>query len=220
MCIENLQEDISLDSCLRTWFMCDQLDIHPLAEKAKCKALMDFKKLRETDTILGLNIKELHMYLSNTFLHCDNELDVFESGMKWWYDFSKKDICDKEEKTAQETKYLLVILRCLNYTEMCKADIDNMFLIAPDISEIPFIKNLLTTIGSLMQGEQVSDETEEERMAVEFYINCRKRKLMYLPCVVCHEYENIDKPKRQKYMNCNCLKTVNVYYFGRVFNDS
>lgn len=222
LCIKKLQENISIDNCLRIWLLADQLDIHPLAEKAKSKALMEFNDVKDTDSIYILNIKQLHSYLSNTLLHCDNEIDVIETGLKWWYDFSKKDSeienCENEEKPLNETKYLLVLLRCLDYNSMTKSDIDNIFLVSPDMRSNRFINNVLVSIAKLINDEQVSDQTLEERMAVEFIHNCRKRRLSYLPCVVCHDFvESFSKKKRSKFMGCNCVNTVNVYYYGKYY---
>lgn len=84
-CIEKLQSNINNANCLRIWQICERLDIHPLAEKAKCKALINFSEVRDTESIFLLNIKELHSYLSDTLLHCNSETDVIETGMKWWY---------------------------------------------------------------------------------------------------------------------------------------
>lgn len=216
LCINALLQNINANNCLRTWFLCDQLDIHPLAEKAKCKSLIEFNSIRETDSIFMLNIQELHSYLANVQLHCDSELDVFETAIKWWYEFTKKDNCDNEDKTV--TKYFLIFLRCLDYSSMTKLDINNMFLISPELSSNEFIKNIFTSIDLLVENKQVSDVTHEERIAVELFTNCRKRCRKYLPCIVCNEYnEHMDKPKRQKYLSCNCVKTVNVYYYGKIY---
>lgn len=220
-CIQLLQDDITVENCLRIWFLSDKLDIHPLAEKAKCKSLMEFNTIRNTDTFLPLNIKELHTYLSSTFLHCDNELDVFETSIKWWYEYSKRDSIDdfleKDDKT--ETDYFLVFLRCLDFNRMNKTDISNILLTSPEMRQDAYISNVLSNILVLMENQQVSDCTAEERTAVALYTS-RKRCLKYLPCIVCTEYNDraTNKPKRRKYMNCSCVKTINIHYFSELYS--
>lgn len=219
-CIKKLEENISIENCLRTWQVAEQYDIHPLAEKAKCKALMEFNDVRNTSSINFLNVKELHSYLANTLLHCDNEVDVFETGIRWWYEYYRKtceiESLDEEESKNLETKHLLVILRCIDYTSIKKSDIRNMFLICPDIENNDCIKSILKSLLALISDEQISDQTVEERTAIELFHNCRGRKLLYWPCVICRELnEGFNKSKRPKFMNCNCVNNINTYYYGK-----
>lgn len=219
-CIKNLEGNINEDTCLRIWQVAEQLDIKDLASKAKCKALMDFNDVRHTRGLLLLNIKELHSYLSNTMLHCNCEMDVFEAGIRWWYDHCNRNVqmelCNQEEITKYQTKHLLVILRCLDYTVMMISDIDNIFLLCLDISENIFTRNVLNSVAKLISGTQVSDQTLEDRTAVELYHNCRPRQLSYLPCIVCQEFnDNYNKRKRTKYSSCNCVNTINLYFYGK-----
>lgn len=218
-CVRQLEQNITVENCLRIWQAAELLDIHPLAEKAKCKALMDYPDVRHTNDLLILSIKELHSYLSNTLLHCDNELDVFESGIKWLYNFCCKDNegdGNEDEKIKYDTKYLLVILRCLDYTKITKSDVDNIFLVCPDLAKYEFITNILNSIKILVNEELISDKTLEDRTALEFYHNCQKRCLLYLPSIVCHEFnESYNKGKKSKILNCNCANTISIHYYGK-----
>lgn len=78
--IQFLTHELRLDNCLQIWKICDLLDIHPLFEQAKYKACKEFHQVINTDYFEKLAPKELHSYLSNTFIYCNDEMEIFEAG--------------------------------------------------------------------------------------------------------------------------------------------
>lgn len=196
-CIKRLTDDLKVEHCLQIWNTSEELDLHPLCEKAKCKALIEFDTLKYGDSILLLDIRQLHSYLSNTLLHCDSEMDVFETGMKWWYEYSKK--LTLEVRSEIESKYLITILSCVDFSAVTHAEIREMS-IYPDIKTN---SDVLETLDTFSNSATVGP-----------FKNVPRRKQL-LPCVISSEL--IWEPDQNKKQKINeTVKAPNITCYGNV----
>lgn len=196
-CIKRLTDDLKVEHCLQIWNTSEELDLHPLCEKAKCKALIEFDTLKYGDSILLLDIRQLHSYLSSTLLHCDSEMDVFETGMKWWYEYSKK--LTLEVRSEIESKYLITILSCVDFSAVTHAEIREMS-IYPDIKTNSHVLETLDTFSN--------------SVTVGPFKNVPRRKQL-LPCVISSEL--IWEPDQNKKQKINeTVKSPNITCYGNV----
>ncbi|XP_057667830.1 kelch-like protein 30 isoform X2 [Diorhabda carinulata] len=104
-CLEKIEEIFCPEYSLKIWIMTELLDLKPMWQKAYYTSLMQFAKIKDSDSILQLNLLQLKMYLSDTKLKTDNEFSVFETVMKWWY----------QNNNQYKQSDLLKLLSCVDF---------------------------------------------------------------------------------------------------------
>lgn len=149
MCVNNIQQMLSPTNCLTVWETCDTLGIKDLYLKAKSMALMEFNVIKDTDSILYMNLKNLYQYLANRNLQCENEMVVFQTCMKWWYENSTG---------LNRNDTLFTILTCVNFQSLSSSDIKEI-LSYPDIADNEHVSNILSCVLDIR--ENITLEYEE-----------------------------------------------------------
>ncbi|KAF5292545.1 hypothetical protein FQR65_LT01691 [Abscondita terminalis] len=147
------EEDIL--SVLQDMVGSEQLDLKPLYLKAKSTALIEFDVIKNLDSLADLQLRQLCCYLGNINLHCKNEMDIFQTCMKWWR--SKSRVCKqfacilvnsaaeeqarKKQKTASSAVPYDMFMRKRYYKNIDTPDA-SLSIIYYDIDKHNFIKFL------------------------------------------------------------------------------
>lgn len=182
-CITTITEILSHEFCINVYFMAIQLDLQPLAKKSLCIALLHFKHVVETNAFINLNIHQVHHYLSHPALHVDNEIDVFEAGMKWWYEHENlTNKCSQSENDEYCNQILLCILNCLSFKSISLIDL-KLMLTYPGISNHKWIATILNGLCSLKETGQFEGDDGVRRIVIEL-MEEDLREIPHLPCIV------------------------------------
>ncbi|XP_050518325.1 kelch-like protein 38 [Diabrotica virgifera virgifera] len=141
MCLDKLNQIISVQNCLKIWIMAEQLDIKPLILKAKRLALTEFMTfIKENDSINDLNLQQLIRYIGSLHLVTDSELTVFQTLMKWWYGHSQDHTSDD----------FIKLLSCVNYKQLLP-DHFRETLTYPDIANTE-IEDILKCLYNILNN--------------------------------------------------------------------
>ncbi|KAL3278157.1 hypothetical protein HHI36_013500 [Cryptolaemus montrouzieri] len=158
--ILQLEEKLLPSNCLRIWFECENLQIYPLATKAKSICLRDFREVKQNSTISQLNLSELCTYLGHTNLHCDNELSVFQTAMSWFRNHS-----DEEQDVVLT---LIKLLACIDFKHAAMSEILEIKSCS-DLQNFPEILLILDGIIKLRSGDKL---VENENNGNHLYNEC------------------------------------------------
>lgn len=148
-CLERVNEMLRLDNCIKIWIVTEQLSLKPIYLKAKLMALQEFVQLKDSDGLLDMTLEQILDYLGNIYLKCDNELNVFQTGMKWWYEHAKHFI-------DETTNILLKILSCVNFKDLDDSSF-NEIMLYPDISSDENLMHILSTLKYIKRDEPVTE---------------------------------------------------------------
>ncbi|KAI4462477.1 kelch protein [Holotrichia oblita] len=179
VCIERITTILSVKNCLKVWYMAESLDLKPLYLKAKLLSLTEFEQIKDTDYILNLNLKQLRDYLANMYLCVKNEIDVFASCMKWWYENSSNEIsvinqCDKD-------RLFYYFLTFVDFNGLSNKDIKEIMMY-PDINTNDEITRILNNILKIRYCDLIDDKSTLPKEFV--LLNCRQRVKNNLPCIL------------------------------------
>ncbi|CAG9856706.1 unnamed protein product [Phyllotreta striolata] len=131
VCIDKVIEILSVRNCLKIWVIAEQLDLKVISLKAKTMALEEFLIIKDTDSVLELSLEQVCNYLGSVHLKADNELSVFQTAIKWWY-----------ENGEHSSTHLIKLLSCIDF----KSIIPDHFR---EILTYPCVAN--TDIGKLLK---------------------------------------------------------------------
>lgn len=201
MCIDKIQEMLSPKNCLNIWLTCEALDLQPLNLKAKSLALMEFQLVKDSPYVLEMSLQQLYVYLANINLKCENEMSVFQTCMKWWYENSE----NYGDNTSQT---LLTLLNCINFRVTLCSDIREM-LSYPDIcdnAEITLILNCVTDLKNNIVLNYSEDVVTKARMLLE----SKSRIYQEYPCFLVNISDD-NKPKKQKVSD----RDLPVVHYGK-----
>lgn len=214
ICVKRLIYELRSDNCLHIWHNCELLDIHPLLEQAKCKSFIEFNVVKDTDYFLQLEPKHLHSYLASNLLYCNNEMEIFEAGMKWWYEYSN-NLPTNEPLTEEETtKYLLLILSCIDFKSLDTKDINHMITF-PDIASNTKLNCILNELHSLLSISKVknseinNDDVKVCQETKQIFSNSKREKKL-LNCILTSELSW--QPGQNTKVN---KRIMNISYYGK-----
>lgn len=147
-CLDRVNEMLRLDNCIKIWLVTEPLSLKPLYLKAKLMALQEFVEVKDSDSLLEMTLEQILDYLGNIYLKCDNELTVFQTGMKWWYEHAVQ--------FTDKTTILLKILSCLNFKNLDDSSFKEIMLY-PDISNDENILQILSTVRHIKNDEPITE---------------------------------------------------------------
>lgn len=148
-CLERVNEMLRLDNCIKIWLATEPLSLKPLYLKAKLMALQEFVEVKNSAGLLEMTLEQILDYLGNIYLKCDNELTVFQTGMKWWYE-------NAANFTDETTDILLKILSCLDIKNVDDSTINEMMLY-PDICTDEYILQILNIVKHIKKDEPIPE---------------------------------------------------------------
>ncbi|XP_031334096.1 uncharacterized protein LOC116164107 isoform X2 [Photinus pyralis] len=182
-------------NCLKIWMVAEQLDLKPLYLKAKSMSLIEFDVIKDFDCIADLPLKPLCSYLGNVNLQCKQEMDVFRTLMKWWYDNSSK------YSKTEHSDIFLRFFYCLDFKNLKQSDIQEI-MTYPDIaSEEPIVKIAQCVLD--LRHDFRNNYDEDIRNTAQLLNNAKSRSFKEYPCILVNTC-----PEEQK---CKKLKGTVVY---------
>lgn len=119
-CVQKILNEMSTHNCLEMWRVCHFLDIKSIYLKAKAKALSSFSEIAQEDCIYQLDLRWFSRYVGNRNLECENELEVFQCCMRWFYENCEEISDDNKEEI------LFVLLGCLDFKSLSVQDLQEM----------------------------------------------------------------------------------------------
>lgn len=176
VCIERITEKLNHENCLKIWLTTEQLDILPLYLKAKNLALTEFNLIKDMECMLDLTIYQLKSYLSNMHLKCACEMDVFQAGMRWYYENENK-VENMDRKSV-----LFEILNCLSYNMLGDGDVHEI-LAYPDISAQSEIVDTLNCLLDLRHKNDTSSYASNVIERSTLFSQTKKRLQPKLLCL-------------------------------------
>lgn len=197
--VDMLDNRLSPKNCIEIWLVTELFDIDDLPLKAKSMALLEFDQIKDTDAIYSLTLKQLFRYLANTQLQCKSEMDVFQAGMKWFY-----ENVGRGPKEPNEEYYAaaLHVLHCVDFNNITESDLSEM-ITYPDIGNQPRIVKIIQ--GILCMRQKHTSCKIESCKVDNWLSNSRSRTLKKMPCIL---YE--------KERNSRSDHTY-VFYYGRLY---
>lgn len=207
ICIDKMIEMLSPKYCLNIWFTCATYDIQPLGLKAKSLALMEFHLVKDTPFLLELNLYQLYIYLANVNLKCDNEMHVFQTAMKWFYENS-------EHYSEKMSETLLTLLHCVSFQGILCSDIREM-LTYPDICGNTEITSILNCVIDL-KNKAVLNYSEDVISKATILLGSKRRKYRQLPCFLVDQlFLKNEKPASRK--KSRFVQEFTVVYYGKLY---
>uniref|UniRef100_A0A6P7GQK7 Kelch-like protein 38 n=1 Tax=Diabrotica virgifera virgifera TaxID=50390 RepID=A0A6P7GQK7_DIAVI len=209
MCLDKLNQILSVQNCLKVWIMAEQLELKPLVLKAKRLALTEFMSIiKENDSINDLNLQQLIRYIGSVHLVTDSELTVFQTLMKWWYDHSKDHTSDD----------FIKLLSCVNYKQLLP-DHFREILTYPDLA-ITEVEDILKCLYNLLNNiPNISCSKKCLKVAsVLSQSNDRKIIIDSVPCLLVRNSSN-DVPNKKRLVENNEIgvdkSKLRVVYYDR-----
>ncbi|KAJ8951199.1 hypothetical protein NQ314_007700 [Rhamnusium bicolor] len=190
ICLEQIIEMLSPKNCIKIWHVTEQLNIKPLFLNAKAMALEEFLEIKDTDCILELSLEEIYYYLGHIHLKTDNELSVFQTAMKWWYE-------NNSQCVENPMKNLLKLLSCVDYQSL----LDNYLretMTYPDIASNLEVTQILSCILQIKNGHSVADFSEVCQERARLLYNSKSRMSPVLPCILVNFIQLEGKNKKAK----------------------
>lgn len=209
ICIERITEKLNYENCLKVWLSTEQLDIVPLYLKAKNLALTEFNLIQHMDFVMELDLNQLKRYLASIHLKSRNEIDVFLTAIKWFY--------EQETRNKVRNKYdtLLEILSCLSFVSLSDGHIHEI-LSYPDISNQRDLVDILNCLLKLRNLQDVSTY-KDKIVAKAMQFNETKRR--YQPKLLCLFLNNQGENAGGKQIkSCITVCKVDNYKRKRMYN--
>ncbi|CAH1980390.1 unnamed protein product [Acanthoscelides obtectus] len=178
-CIRRLMELLCPQNSIRIWIVTEQLGIKPLHLKAKFLALSEFmilKNTEESEGIYELTFQEVCNYLGHINLKTDNELSVFQTAMRWWYENSKQ-IPDTVSNP------LLKILHCISFSTMSAHELKEA-MTYPDIKNDKEILEIMSCMEHMKTNKSAEMFTENSHKVAKKLISCRSREVAKILCIL------------------------------------
>lgn len=205
MCIDKIQEMLSPKNCLNIWQTCETLDLQPLNLKAKSLALMEYQLVKDSPYLLGMSLQQLYIYLANVNLKCENEMSVFETCLKWWYENSE----NYSESTLQT---LLTLLHCVNFRAVSCSDIREMQSY-PDVCDNAEIISILTCMIDL-KTNVVLNYSEDVVSKARLLLETKNRMYQEYPCFL---VQNIsDENRKHKKIKLSVKEDMPLVHYGKL----
>ncbi|GJQ69382.1 hypothetical protein Trydic_g6503 [Trypoxylus dichotomus] len=177
-CIERINEVLKVDNCLKVWIAAESLDLTQLYLKAKNLSLTEFDCIKDIQCFLELNLKQLHDYLANIFLCVKNEIDVFTSCMRWWYENSSKEAFVLSFKDTNKIFYYF--LTFLDFNRLSNNDIKEI-MTYPDVNTANEIITVLRNIIKIRNCDLIGDNVLSREAVL---LNCKRRIRNNYPCIL------------------------------------
>ncbi|KAK5650628.1 hypothetical protein RI129_001657 [Pyrocoelia pectoralis] len=190
MCISKLTELLLPRNCLKIWTVAEQLDLKPLYLKAKSMSLIEFDVIKDLECVTDLQLKPLCFYLGNTNLQCKNEMDVFQTLMKWWYENSTKYL------KTDHSDIFVCFLRCLDFKNLLNSDLQEI-LTYPDIALNGRIVKILQCILDLRHKLRNAHDENVTDIA-QLLINSKSRICKEYACILVNTCPEERKRKKLK----------------------
>ena len=186
LCLNRVTEMLYPHNCIKIWTICDALGFKILSMHAKNMALTEFNQIKQNmDSLLELNIRQLYSYLSNVYLVCDNEMDVFIVAMNWWY-----ENCNEENKLlsgGDRTRSFLCLLSCIDFNKLPISDVREM-MTYHDIKDNRDIMEVLKYLIRIRE-HHLDDEGNNNFKVANSLLDCKRRKSHLSPCIIVENYE-------------------------------
>lgn len=205
MCADKIQALLSPKNCFPVWEACEALDLQSLCLKAKSMALTEFAVIKDLDCLLRLSFRHLFIYLANRYLQCENEMLVFQTCMKWWYENS--------EKYSDRDGSLFTLLACINYNNLSSLDIKEMQSY-PDIADN---ENILSILNCIIDFKNQKILSYDENIINKAKVLNESRSRVYpeYPCFLVHKVANPPKRKKRGPMSAD---EIYLIHYGNVVN--
>lgn len=203
MCVDKIQAILSPKNCFPVWEACEALDLHSLCLKAKSMALTEFAVIKDLDCLLRLSLRHLFVYLANIYLQCENEMLVFQTCMKWWYENS--------EKYVDRDRTLFTLLACINFNSLSCHDIKEMQSY-PDIADNENILGILNCIIDF-KNQKILSYDENIINKAKVLNESRSRIYPEYPCFLVKKFANPPKGKKRGLMSGDELYLI---HYGKM----
>nr|CAH7720423.1 unnamed protein product [Callosobruchus chinensis] len=178
-CIRRLMELLCPQNSIRIWIVTEQLGIRPLHLKAKFLALNDFLLLRNTEDCEGiyeLTFQEVCNYLGHINLKTDNELTVFQTAMRWWYE-NNKHIPDTVSNP------LLKLLHCVSFSNMSAQELVEA-MTYPDIANDKEITEIMCCMEHIKTKRSTEMFSEHSHKVAKRLLSSRLREVAKVLCIL------------------------------------
>lgn len=209
VCIDKLKEILLPRNCVKIWLITEQLDVKPLYLKAKSMALIEFNNIKDMDCLMELQLKQLCNYLGNTNLQCQNEMDVFQTCMKWWYENSDKY---SNQRDCSHLNTYLKLLSCLNFNNVSNSDIQEIMMY-PDFASNDKIKLILQCIIDLRHKIEVNYDENIVSYAKKL-MTSKNRSFKQCPCILVNALCDAGSCECKRKRNPSSESNSPVIYYG------
>lgn len=170
ICVNKILNEMSTRNCFEIWRVCEFLDIKPLYVKAKAKALSEFSTIAREDFIYQLDLRWFCRYVANRNLECQNEMEVFQCCMRWFY----------ENCNAEKEEILFVLLGCLDFNSLSVHDLHEMKTY-PDVLAYATLTNTINCVIDIK--ENVILRCDDEILSrARVYLDSKKRIVQHCVC--------------------------------------
>lgn len=204
-CLEQINEILKVDNCIKIWVVTDELSLKPTSLKAKLLALQEFMEIKDSESLLELNLEQILDYLGNIYLKTDSEFTVFQIIMKWWYENS-------EYFVENSFEILLKLLSCVDFNSLEENKI-NEIMIYPDINHNKVIMDILEAIKKLKRKEQVSNSISDVQEKAQLLYNSKARISPYYIVILSNAISLLNEEGRKSRSVVN--EQINVIYYGK-----
>lgn len=174
MCIDRIINAMNISNCFEIWRSCEFLDVKPLCVKAKQKALTEFSTIAQQDYIYQLDLQSFSRYIGNRSLECQNEMEVFQSCMRWFY--------ENCEERKNKDEILFVLLGCLDFKALSVQDLQEMKAY-PDILAYPTATDTINCVIGLKQNA-ILRYNDSVLSRARIYFESKNRILRHCACFV------------------------------------
>lgn len=217
LCIRRVTQLLCPQNCIKIWFFAELMDIKPLKLHAKSMSLIEFDTIKDSEVLYTLTIKQLYYYLANRQLQCKREIDVFQTGMKWWY----KNTCKRSESHTEDTniKILLCILSCVNFNSVSDREIKEMLIHPGLVNEtkiVAILSNILDIRNNVIKVNTEEANTEDFAIANRL-CGARSRCIKKRPCILLNHVSNQKARKGEENFHDTSIVYYGEYYFINVY---
>lgn len=174
ICVDKIVNEMNTRNCFEIWQVCEFLNIKPLYVKAKARALSEFSTIAQEDFIYQLDLQWFSRYVGNRNLECQNEMEVFQCCMRWFY-----ENCTEREEDEKED-ILFVLLGCLDFNTLSVQDLEEMKAY-PDVLVYSSVADTINCMIDLKKNEILCyDDSILSRARV--YLESKKRIVQHCIC--------------------------------------
>lgn len=178
-CLQRVNDILRLDNCIKIWVVTEELSLKPICSKAKLLALQEFMEIRDSESVLELNLEQILDYLGNIYLKTDSELTVFQTSMKWWYEHS-------EYFMGNVTDLLLKLLSCVDFKNLDENSF-NEIMVYPDISNNKIIIEILEVVRKLKKKDLLTEVTASIQEKAQLLYDTKTRSSPFYVAILCNE---------------------------------
>jgi hypothetical protein len=172
LCVERIQQSLTVGNCLKIWLYTEQLDIKVIYRRAKLIALLEFMFVKDTDYFLELNLEDVINYLGNINLRCPNEFAVFEALIVWY-----------QHSDQQNADTLLKLLYCIDFTKASEDQIHQM-ISRPSVIRHDAVANVLKCIFHIKNDRDLLEFNKESVERANALLASKSRNVNGFPCIL------------------------------------